>query len=400
LKKKLKFLKKSRLFENATDAVLTKVCSVVKEIKIPAGRTLFRKGDTGISMFIISSGKMLVHDNSLEIAHLSENDVFGEMAALDGELRTATLTAIDDTTLLRINRDDLFKLGSMEPEIAKALIHFLCQREKHFIGDIAEHSLKIRTMTRELEIAAEIQSSFLPTELPSVPTWSFNALFRAAKNVAGDFYDAFILDNYNTIGFVIGDVCGKGVGAAIFMALFRSLVRANMLSLSNYKSKPSTKILSQVLKKSLSSANSYIAITHSESMMFATIFAAVIIPETGEILFINAGHNPPVILNKNGVVKSLEPTGPAVGIFPEIDFSISRSNIEKSNLLLAFTDGVTEAVNTKNEQFSEHRLFELFAKNINHGISTSFNVFNEQFNNFCSNTEQFDDVTILASLRN
>jgi serine phosphatase RsbU (regulator of sigma subunit) len=400
LKSKFQLLKQSRLFENASESVLEKVCSIVKEKKLIAGKTLFHKGDSGDSMFIIASGRMLVHDADLKIAYLAKNDVFGEMAALDGEKRTASLTALENTLLIQIKREQLFALGTREPEIAKALIHFLCQREKYFIDDIAEQTLKIRTMIRELEIAAEIQSSFLPPKLPDVPGWKFNALFRAAKNVAGDFYDAFKLDDHNSIGFVIGDVCGKGIGAAIFMALFRSLIRANMLSnVANCKSPPSEENIKQLLLNSFTAANSYISTTHYDSMMFATIFAAVIFPDTGEIFYVNAGHNSPYILNRNGVTETLINNSPAVGIFPNAEFKVNQAKINNNDMLLGFTDGVTEAVNPKNQQFSEERLIKIFVKNINNGIDTAVDQFKRSFDKFCGNVEQFDDITILALSR-
>jgi serine phosphatase RsbU (regulator of sigma subunit) len=400
LKSRFQLLKQSRLFERASEHVLEKVCSIVKEKKLKAGTVLFHKGDSGDSMFIIASGKMLVHDSDLKIAVLGENDVFGEMAALDREKRTATLTALEDTVLIQIDRDELFALGAKEPEIARALIHFLCQREKYFIDDIAEQTLKIRTMVRELEIAAEIQSSFLPPNLPDVPGWCFKALFRAARNVAGDFYDAFILDDHNALGFVVGDVCGKGIGAAIFMALFRSLIRANMLSqAANYKSSLTGEDIKQLLLHTFNSSNSYVSSTHYDSMMFATIFAAVVLPETGQIFYVNAGHNSPFILNKNGVVQTLLNNSPSVGIFPGAEFNVNQTEIQKDEVLLGFTDGVTEAVNSENQQFSEERLINIFSENIGNGIGTAVNCFKEEFDKFCGNVEQFDDITILALSR-
>jgi serine phosphatase RsbU (regulator of sigma subunit) len=402
------FLKQSSLFENAPEHILKKVSDIIHIRNINSKEELFHKGDSGQSMYIIVSGKIKIHDGDLCTAELGPKDVFGEMAALDEELRTASVTAINDSILLEITRDKLFDLGSKEPELARCIIHFLCQREKHFIDDITENSLKIRTLTREFEIGKEIQEGFLPASLPELPGWSISAHFKAAKEVAGDFYDVFEIASQNKVAIVIGDVCGKGIGAALFMSLFRTLIRANLLagdftnhiknedSISNEFKQTATNLL----QNTAIVTNNYVAITHADAFMFSTLFLGLLDLESGEIIYINAGHEPPAIINQSGIKQRLEPTGPAIGIFKNASFDIKKFTLVKNDIFLAFTDGVTEAVNEKNEQYSSSRLFSYFLEDtLETNIKNSFKAIIKDLANFTESVEQFDDITLVGVKR-
>jgi len=231
----------------------------------------------------------------------------------------------------------------------------------------------------ELEIGRQIQASFLPEELPEYPGWEIAARFQPARQVAGDFYDVFPLVQNRRLGLVIGDVCDKGVGAALFMALFRTLIRAfaqqhyalrwmDALSgdvLARHASGerpalPSTG--TSALKNAIELTNSYIANTHGSTNMFATLFFGVLDPATGTLLYVNGGHEYPVLVGPAGVKGQLTTTGPLVGVFPEAQFEIQSVGIERSDTLIAFTDGVTEARNANGEFFGRERLYALLAQ--------------------------------------
>ena len=140
----LENLKQSVLFELAPEHVLNKVAEIVHKKSIVKDERLIKKGEFGDSMYIVCNGKVKVHDKDLFLSYLGKGDVFGEMAALDGEVRTASISAAEDTLLIQLNRDELHELIGREPEVAKSLIHFLCQRGKNNYSDIANSSFKIR----------------------------------------------------------------------------------------------------------------------------------------------------------------------------------------------------------------------------------------------------------------
>ncbi|MGK2856218.1 MAG: PP2C family protein-serine/threonine phosphatase, partial [Thermoanaerobaculia bacterium] len=192
------------------------------------------------------------------------------------------------------------------------------------------------SLERELEIGREIQKGFFPESIPAIDGWEIAARFESAKQVAGDFYDAFPLDGGRTM-IVVADVCGKGVGAALYMALFRSLLRAVATQESDDGS-PST-----VLVRAARVTNDYIATTHESSSMFATAFLGVIDPVPAELHYINCGHEAPLVCAGGAIRASLAPTGPALGLMPGLPFTVASEPIARGETVLLFTDGVTEA---------------------------------------------------------
>ena len=402
----LQNLKQSILFERANDKVLEKVAAIVIQKSIKSGENLITKGEIGDSMYILCKGKVKVHDGDLVLNHLEKGNVFGEMAALDGEVRTASITALEDSELLQLNRDNLSELCSKEPEVGKALIHFLCQRGKNIISDITTRSLKLQTLEKELEIGRNIQRGFLPESLPKIKGWDIAAYFHAAREVAGDFYDLFEIEHQEKLGVVIGDVCGKGVGAALFMALFRSLIRSSMLASDFINSAggdtdqppPSPQNPHQILKNCVALTNNYVAKTHGSTCMFSTLFIAILDPDDGKLIYINAGHEPPVIFNSDGIKTVINNTGPAAGLFPDTAFDTGEIQIDKGDTLIAFTDGVTEAINPENEQFTSTRLMDILLSSQKSSSETLDDIVCK-LHKFTNNVEQFDDITLLEIQR-
>ncbi|WP_149195168.1 PP2C family protein-serine/threonine phosphatase [Luteimonas suaedae] len=217
--------------------------------------------------------------------------------------------------------------------------------------------LYARSLEREMDIAREIQAGFLPGELPVAAGWELAAWFQPARHVSGDFYDAFALHGGQRIGLVVADVCGKGVGAALFMALFRSLVRALAERMFTHDGDCAAQA-----RQLVGSVNDYIARTHDRDHMFATLFFATLDPGTGALFYVNGGHEAPTISGRDGVHRRLAPTGPAVGMLPDMAFKAVRETIAPGETLVAFTDGVTDAVDAGGTRYSEQRLMALLAR--------------------------------------
>lgn len=254
-----------------------------------------------------------------------------------------------------------------------------------------------KSMERELEIGRQIQRSFLPEELPQPTGWEIAARFEPARQVAGDFYDAFPLAGGARVGLVLADVCDKGVGAALFMALFRSLVRA--FSERAYATPPSerdpdaARILSTIL-----STNDYIAKTHGRSNMFATLFLGVLDPAGGTLTWVNAGHEAPVVFGATGTSARLTPTGPALGMMPDMRFEARTALLAPGETLFAFTDGVTEARDAAGRLFSEERLLALVAEGAPSATALLERV-EAAVSLHATGVERSDDITMLAARR-
>ena len=274
-----------------------------------------------------------------------------------------------------------------------------------------------KVLNNELEKGRQIQINFLPNQLLQMPGWETAAFFKPARQVAGDFYDIFQLPE-GSVGFVVADVCDKGVGAALFMALFRSLIRIfsgqtslNGLSLScsdtileeseQQKKTPALNLNPNHLNalKAVQLTNKYIALNHGELAMFATLFFGILEPATGKLSYINGGHEPLYIINSGGGVKEqLATTGPSVGIEPNLSFKIQQTRIEPGEILLGYTDGVTEANAADGSFFSVGQLMSILdlpflsARDLLDRIANSLQ-------QHIGEAEQFDDITLLAIRR-
>lgn len=295
---------------------------------------------------------------------------------------------------------------SFNPVLLKARVGACLEKKR--LRD--SEQLYLKGLERELEIGREIQASFLPATLPQLPGWEIATRFRAAREVAGDFYDAFSLPQEEKFGLVLGDVCGKGVGAAMFMTLFRSLIRAvvNLAGNANWFAPSVTTDLvngsletitgAANLKDTIYFTNNYIAYTHSQAHIFASIFFGLLDPATGTLTYINGGHEPPIIFNEAGVKTSLEPTGPVVGIMPDMTFNVASAQLAPGDTLLAFTDGVTEARNSAGEMFTRERL----VANLVQPAASAAGLLDQieaHMQAFTAGTNQLDDITMLAVRR-
>ena len=269
---------------------------------------------------------------------------------------------------------------------------------------------------QELAIGRRIQTSFLPTHLPQPDGWEIAGRLEAAREVAGDFYDAFAIANGQRIGLVVGDVCDKGVGAALFMALFRSLIRAfadqhyslswmsvltddapqHSGTIEQRRARLSAGILA--LKNAIQLTNQYIAHTHGATHMFATIFFGVLDPATGSLSYIDAGQEPPMVVGRTGVKARLELTGPVVGLFPDREYGIKQIELEPGDVLLAFTDGVIDARNRGREAFGEERLRAMLQQPWS-SAGDLLDQIQAALRQHVDGLDPYDDITLLAVRR-
>jgi serine phosphatase RsbU (regulator of sigma subunit) len=272
-----------------------------------------------------------------------------------------------------------------------------------------------QVLNNELENGRRMQLNFLPNQLLQMPGWETAAFFKPARQVAGDFYDIFQLPG-GSIGFVVADVCDKGVGAALFMALFRSLMRvfSGQTSLDGLPLTCSETLFGEPAQfadsaslnpthitalKAVKLTNNYIALNHGDLAMFATLFFGILDPDSGSLSYINGGHEPLLIVGSGGGVKEhLSFTGPAVGIESEIDFKIQQTHLESGDILLGYTDGVTEAGASDGAFFTMEHLVSI--------LDTPASAATELLDRIASSlqehvggADQFDDITMLAIRR-
>jgi phosphoserine phosphatase RsbU/P len=265
----------------------------------------------------------------------------------------------------------------------------------------------------EIEIARDIQNSFLVKDYPQPDGWEISARMRAARQVGGDFYDVFPVTASRQIALIVADVCDKGIGAAMYMGIFRTLLRAFSdqqyvvrwagVATHDRAETPSTMYRGDTalasgapaLQNAIELTNNYIATEHGNSNMFATVFFGLLNPEDGNLHYINAGHEEPLIFSNGQVKARLAPTGPAVGMLPNHGFRVERIALSPGDSLLLYTDGVADALNAANERFSEERLLSTAAQ-CSASAGSLLNGLIGALDKHMAGFEQYDDVTLLT----
>jgi sigma-B regulation protein RsbU (phosphoserine phosphatase) len=314
------------------------------------------------------------------------------------------ISAVDDVDAiercLALGADDCLP-SKFGPAMLRARVNAALDRR----GQLDNQNLR-----REMDVARNIQRDFLPESLPTVQGIQLDALLDAARQVSGDFYDAFQLPS-GKIVLVVGDVCDKGVGAALFMALFRSLIRASADPVGGGAMQMiggrHTLVMQAVeratpgdlLTRVAGFTNNYIARLHGRTNMFATVFMAVLDPLTGSLDYLNAGHEPALIIGADGGIRELRPTGPALGMIADADFTSAEAKLEPGQTLLAFTDGLVEARSPTGEVFGGERL-----RTVVRGFRTTaapdlIRDLWAALKAFARQAEPHDDLTMLAATR-
>ncbi|MBN8656531.1 MAG: SpoIIE family protein phosphatase [Anaerolineae bacterium] len=273
-----------------------------------------------------------------------------------------------------------------EPTILHARINASLERKR--LRD--QEQLYLQSLENELNIARDIQKEFLPEELPQITGWQISSYFKAAKEVAGDFYDAFLLPDGN-FAFVVADVCGKGIGAALYMTLFRSLIRASASS-------PDLVSPAQRLQHAVALTNNYVAEVHESSSMFATIFIGILESNSGKLTYINGGNEPALIVNNGMVTAELTRTGPAIGAIPLTVFRVNEFTLSTGDMLIAFTDGIPDTQNSTGDFFGKDKMMAVLetGKPTPAGFT---NEIEETLRTFIGTADPFDDITLLAIMR-
>jgi phosphoserine phosphatase RsbU/P len=267
-----------------------------------------------------------------------------------------------------------------------------------------------QALRREMDVARNIQRDFLPETLPVVKGVKLWAALHPAKQVSGDFYDAFPLPS-GSIVLVVGDVCDKGVGAALFMALFRSLIRASADTVGGgavqmiggrrtaVMQSLSMETPGELLTRVAVFTNNYIARLHGRTNMFATVFMAVLDPAYGGLDYVNAGHEPALVIGRDGNIRELRPTGPALGMMEDSTFRAEESMLEPGERLIAFTDGLAEALSPEGEAYGGERLRTLLTENSSAAAPDLVEKIVASVKAFARQAEPHDDLTMLAVSR-
>ncbi|MEO8072051.1 MAG: SpoIIE family protein phosphatase [Acidobacteriota bacterium] len=251
-------------------------------------------------------------------------------------------------------------------------------------AQLLEERIERERMERELELATEIQQRFQPSAPPIMNDYEFQGISFSCYEIGGDYYD-FITQHDGKMLIALGDVSGKGTAAALLMSSLHASVHAQVAAKTS---------LHQMVK----SINEYLA-DNIPSNRFITLFIAELDPQTGIINYINAGHNPPLVGRVDGKVEQLESGGFPLGIMPMAEYDVGQIQLASGEALVIYSDGVSEAVNLKDEEFGMERLSEVVSKNLQKSASGLRDKVEFALSSFTQTAPANDDITLVIVKR-
>ena len=377
----------AKIMNSATRIAIEKLLTTARPIELRSGDMLVRQGDASDSGFFLAEGAVQVFAETAygaaPLATLEAPRLIGEIGAFAGLPRTASIKAATAARLYEIGRSELVELGRESPDLLLAALEQLGRQIVTVNGALALYANALAALERrefdsriladlddpppalatfaaafhrfateiigkrrreeEMASAAFIQQSLLPKEATINrlrPDVEIAARVRPARDVGGDFYDFFVLDD-DRIAFAIGDVCGKGTPASLFASIVVTLLR----TLGRERGDVATVV---------NRANLLLC-EDNDAAMFATVFFGVLDLRDGEMTYANCGHVAPTHLSATGHVARLKATGAALGLDAACVAKAMRTQFEPGDKLILVTDGVTEAMNAAREEFGEGR---------------------------------------------
>jgi serine phosphatase RsbU (regulator of sigma subunit) len=240
-------------------------------------------------------------------------------------------------------------------------------------------------MERELQVARRVQSSLIPADIPQLNGWDIAARWVPARQVSGDFYDFYPLAD-GVLGFVIADVVDKGMPAALFMAYSRNILRASMIGAASAKS-------------GITNANRTMCADAAYGMFLTMVYASIQADE-GDVTYLNAGHNPPLLLRTGSDdIDELTRTGMLVGIDEEAIYEQRHLSLENGDFIVFYTDGVVEAINNQEEEFGMARLKDVILAHRQESAASIILNIERDLDDFTKSSTPFDDITLIVAKR-
>lgn len=327
---------------------------------------------------------------------------FGEMGLLDETPRIADCITRTTTTVLEITQEIFHDLVDSSPSVAYALMYRFLEnlRANDALAidellaknqqlakayqelQIAQLELvKKEVLERELQIAAEVQRSLLPQQLPTYPNFDFSAHLQFARRAGGDFYDVMSLDEEH-IGIVLGDVADKGVHASLFMAVTRTLF------LSESKRSLSPAVVTKNVQQGMLDMS-------ANNDMFVMAFYGVLHRPSGELKYVIAGHQQPLVARADGSIETLKGHGSFLGMFEAIDVHEYHTVLASGDCLVLFSNGVTDAMSADGRQYGRQRLVQAIASVKNKSAETVAEAIINDISSWCADKALIDDLALL-----
>jgi serine phosphatase RsbU (regulator of sigma subunit)/anti-sigma regulatory factor (Ser/Thr protein kinase) len=360
------------------------------------GEVLLRKGEFNSHVVLVIRGRLRIHldaPDSRDFFEIGQGECVGEMSVIDGRPVSAYAVCDSGCRLLLIEASIFLSDVLIVPGVARNLMAVFSERMRVNNNRITERikaAMELERLQRELHFARDIQEGMLPQSSPLFPERGdlyCGGRMRAAREVGGDFYDAFFIDA-DRLFLTIGDICGKGMPAALLMARTMTLLRSEATRRVRSQRQHIQDIMDRVNRRLCES---------NTTNYFSSIFVAIFSTSTRRLTYVNAGHNAPLLARRgSSFVFEPEPRNPVAGIAAEACYRAGEIAFLPGATLALYTDGVTEAENAQGEQFGEHRLVStLNAPHSRDASSIIDNIF-AAVDAFTTGYQQSDDITVLV----
>ena len=410
---------------------LEEILAALPPIDLQPGDILLHQGHESDGAFFLQSGALQVYAETrygpVPLATVEAPRLIGEIGAVAGLARTASVKAASAAQVIHVDRARLLELGRRSPEflvtivrqlggqidsvnkalalyanalealegrdLDGAILEDLTHASPHLaefsaaFRRFADHILRNRRRREEIASAALIQRSFLPDDSKinfARDDVELRAKMRPARDVGGDFYDFIPLDS-NRLALVVGDVCGKGMPASLFMSVVVTVLRMSAREEQNAAA-------------AISRANALLC-QDNKASLFATCFFAVLHLGEGVLEYCNCGHNAPVHFSPTGQVKRLETTGLPLAMLADRPARADRAAFGPGDALFLFSDGITEAINPAKEEFGDALLLETLSENREATVAELVSTVFQAVDAFACGEPQADDMTCIAVRR-
>jgi len=362
--------------------------------EIAGEMVLLKPGDPNRIVRVVLSGGLKVYldqPGSGDFIPVAVGACVGEMSVIDDRPVSAYVVTEPGTRMLMIDADTFINRVLVVPRVSRNLMSAMSDRMRRSDQLTIQRVRKLmetEQARRELQYARSIQESLLPKEPLFADDARLDCVGRmcTAREVGGDFYDAFFLDARHLF-FVIADVCGKGLPAALFMVRAIAVLRAQ----SGHEGPRDDHA-----EKLIASLNEQLC-SYNDAQQFLTAFCGILDLDNLTVRFINAGHNPPALAIADAPFQYLEePTNPIVGMIDGLSYRAGEVQLQPGSVFLLYTDGVTEAENIDGGMLGDDRLLECLNAETSRGAAHLVDVVFKDVNGFAGDAVQSDDITVLA----
>jgi serine phosphatase RsbU (regulator of sigma subunit) len=358
---------------------------VIKASRIRAGQPIM-KVSRSISRRVIEKRESLLIPNIFEDATLRSQDSImssGIRSAMCAPLWfKATSGSEEDAVIGLVYLDTLERqsFGEDDLRIVTAIANVAASKIENV--RLIEESLEKRRLEEDIRVAADIQRSLLPRKAPQVPGYDLCGSNRPCRTVGGDYYD-FVFED-GKLRMALGDVSGKGTGAALLMTVLRAAVRAHWSELEP--------------AEAVAKINRTVCQNVPENK-YITFCMGSLDPESGKLTYVNAGHNPPLLLRADGSRETLTTGGMVLGLFNEVPYEEASVVLGKGDALVIFSDGITETFDAQGEEFGDERLAELCVKSRHMGAAALEGEILKDIDVFSKGAKATDDRTLIVLRR-